>query len=108
LGQSAVVLGDDEVSKDVPAGTCQSARHLEQKLRLVAALLTAKAPFAEVLAVVAEQSVAIFAEAGARPVNHLGGIEARRAAASNPNSAFLRETCKRYLFHRAPAKPADH
>jgi hypothetical protein len=71
-------------------------------------MLIAKTPLAEMLAVVAEHSITIFTEARASPVDHLDGIEPRRHVASNPDLALLCEACKRYFFHRAPAKAANH
>ena len=67
-----------------------------------------QAPLAEMLAVVAEQPVTIFTEAGARAARHLGGVKARRAVASDPDRPFLCEACKRNFFHRSPAEFADH
>ena len=105
--EAAVVLWK-QAGYDIPAHARQPPREGEQALDLVAAVLIPEAPLDEVLAVVAEQSITILPEARARPVRHLGAIEAGGRLASHPDRPFLRETCKRNLFHRTPAEMPDH
>ena len=88
-----------ECGDGVTADKCQAPRQRQQVLYLVAAVLIAQAPLAEVLAVVCEDSIAVLAEAGARPARHLGSIEARLSMGSYPDPTSLREARERDLFH---------
>ena len=87
----------------VTADTRQAPRQRQQVFYLAAAVLIAQAPLAEVLAVVAEDSIAVLAEAGARPARHLASIEARLTMGSYPDRTSLREARERNLFHGGAA-----
>jgi len=71
-------------------------------------VLTVQAPFAEVFAVVAEDSIAVFAEAGARPVRHLDAVEARLTMAAYPDRTSVREARQGNFFHRESAQLAHN
>jgi hypothetical protein len=65
-------------------------------------VLIPQAPLAEVLAVVAEDSIAVLAEARMRPARHLDAVEARLTVSADPDCTSLPEAFQRNLFHRAP------
>jgi hypothetical protein len=71
---------------------------------LEAAMLTAQTPFAEVLAVVGQQPVAILAYSRARPPNYLSTIEGLRRVGSDPDRTAAGETSERNFFHRTSAQ----
>jgi hypothetical protein len=96
--QSAVVVGKYP-DNGVTADTQQPPRQREQALHLVAALLIPQAPFAEVLAVVAQDSIAVLAEARTRAVRYLGSIKARLDVGSYPDLTPVREARQRNLCH---------
>src|SRR5260370_16663340 len=63
----------------------QRARGTRQpRFYLVAAPLTPQTPLAEVLTVVGQQSVGVFAQSGARSADHLPTIEVRCRIGSDP------------------------
>ena len=67
-------------------------------------MFAAQAPPAEVLAVVAEETITILADPGSRSPNHFLAVEVN-GARSNPESVSMSETRERNLFHRSPVKP---
>jgi len=69
-------------------------------LDLKAAPLVLHTPLAEVLAVIGEKSVAVFADAGERPTRHCCATESRRRVSSDPNRPSKREARERNFFHR--------
>jgi hypothetical protein len=100
--QSAVVVGKYP-GDGVTADTQQPPRQREQALHLVAALLIPQAPFAEVLAVIAQDSIAVLAEARTRAVRYFGSIKARLDMGSHPDLTSVREAHQRNLFYREAA-----
>ena len=72
----------------------------QPRFYLVAAPLIPQTPFAEVLTVVGQQSVGVFAQSGARSADHLPTIEVRCRIGSDPARVAARETSERNLFHR--------
>jgi hypothetical protein len=75
-------------------------------LDLKAALLVFHAPLAEVLAVVGEKSVAVFADAGERPARHFCPTEPRRRVDPDPDCPSQREARERNFFHRTSPQSA--
>jgi hypothetical protein len=73
---------------------------------LIAAVLALQAPLAEVLAVVAQQTVTVFAEARARSTHHFCATEPGDGVDANPGLAPEREASKRNLLHRTSAESA--
>ena len=71
---------------------------------LKAARLTAQTPFAEMLAVVGEEAVAVLAESRERPADHLAAIEILRRIGSYPDRLAAGETSERNFFHRPSAQ----
>ena len=71
---------------------------------LVAAPLIPQTPFAEVRAVVGQQSVSVFAQSGARSEDHLPTIEIRCRIGSDAARVAARETSERNFFHRPSVK----
>jgi hypothetical protein len=71
---------------------------------LVAARFAAQAPFAEVLAVVGQQPVAVLTHPGPCPANDLAGVKVGRHIGSDPDGTAAGETRKRNLFHRSSDK----
>jgi hypothetical protein len=67
-------------------------------------MFASQAPLAEVLAVVAEEAIAVLADPGPRPPNHFLALEVN-GARSSPESVSMSETRERNLFHRCPVKP---
>jgi hypothetical protein len=67
---------------------------------LIAPLLAAQTPFAEVLTVVGQQPIAVFAYSRARPADHLPMIEVRWRIGSDPGRVAAGETSETNLFHR--------
>jgi len=66
-------------------------------------MLAAQTPLAEVLAVVAEEPIAVLAEPGARSPNHFLAGEAS-GAGSDPEGVSMSERRERNLFDRAPVE----
>jgi hypothetical protein len=63
-----------------------------------------QAPLAEVLAVVAEESIAVLADPGPRSPNHFLAAETSGAGA-DPQGVSMSETCERNLFNGTPVVP---
>jgi hypothetical protein len=61
-------------------------------------------PLAEVLAVVAQQAIAVLSQAGTRTTDHLLTIETRRGVRSHKDCVPVREDAQRNLLHRSPAE----
>jgi len=77
-----------------------------QLVDLMATMLTADAPFAEVLAIVHQQVIAIFTEPQAGATDHFLGIEPARSLKTDPNCAPLCELGLENLFDWTSAQPA--
>src|SRR5882757_10508771 len=63
-----------------------------------------QAPFAEVLAIVCQEPIAVFAHTGAGPTDDLPDIEVRWSAGSHPDALATGETRQRNFFHRPSAQ----
>jgi hypothetical protein len=61
-------------------------------------------PLAEVLAVIAEEAIAVLADPRPRSANHFLAVEAS-AAGANKESVSMSETRQRDLFYWAAVKP---
>ena len=61
-------------------------------------------PFAEVLAIVCQEPIAVFAHTGSGPADDLPDIEVRWSAGSDPDALATCETSQRNFFHRASAQ----
>ena len=83
---------------------CESSGQYERPLYLLAAMFAAQTPLAEVLAVVAEEAIAVLADSGPRSPNHFLAAEAS-GAGSDPEGVSMSETRERNLFDRAPVEP---
>ena len=83
---------------------CELSGQYERPLYLLAAMFAAQTPLAEVLAVVAEEAIAVLADPGPRSPNHFLAVEAS-GAGSDPESVSMSETRERNLFHRAAVEP---
>jgi hypothetical protein len=83
---------------------CESSGQYERPLYLLAAMFAAQTPLAEVLAVVAEEAIAVLADPRPRSPNHFLAVEAS-GAGSNPQSVSMSEPRERNLFHWAPVEP---
>jgi hypothetical protein len=68
-------------------------------------MFSAQAPLTEVLAVVAEEAIAVLSDSGPGSPNHLFTDKANCAVGSDPESASIHEVRKRDLFHLPPRKP---
>ena len=67
-------------------------------------MLAAQTPLAEVLAVVAEEPIAVLADPGPRSPDHFLAAEAS-GAGSDPEAMSMSEVRERNFFHRSPVKP---
>jgi hypothetical protein len=67
-------------------------------------MFAAQTPLAEVLAVVAEEAIAVLADPGPRSPNHLLAVEAS-GAGSEPEGVAMSERRERNLFNRAAVEP---
>jgi len=65
-------------------------------------MLTVYTPLAEVLAVVAEEPIAVFSEPGARPPHDLRSLQSIGPSGSDPYGVLVSEARERSLFHRSP------
>jgi hypothetical protein len=83
---------------------CESSGQYERPLYLLAAMLAAQTPLAEVLAVVAEKPIVVLADPRPRSPNHFLAAEAS-CAGSDPKGVSMRETRERNLFDRTPVEP---
>ena len=83
---------------------CELSWQQERPLYLLAAMFAAQTPLAEVLAVVAEEAIAVLADPRPRSPNHFLVVEAS-GAGSNPESVSMSEARERNLFHRAAVEP---
>jgi hypothetical protein len=63
-----------------------------------------QAPFAEVLAVVAEHPIAILSHPRTRAADHFSALKANPPTGSDPDTASPHEASKRNLFHRSPER----
>ena len=61
-------------------------------------------PFAEVLAIVCQETIAVFAHTGSSPADDLPDIEVRWSAGSYPDALATCETSQRNFFHRPSAQ----
>jgi hypothetical protein len=61
-------------------------------------------PFAEVLAIVCQETIAVFAHTGSGPADDLPDIEVRWSAGSYPDALATCETSQRNFFHRPSAQ----
>jgi hypothetical protein len=68
-------------------------------------MLAAKTPLAEVLTVVGQQPVAVLAYPGARALDHLWTLEARKRMRIDPHRSAACESNKRDLFDWSPVQP---
>jgi hypothetical protein len=66
-------------------------------------VLAAYTPLSEVLAVVGEESVAVFPQSRDCAPNNLITLQPKRAGGSDPNRLPVSETRERNRFHRASA-----
>lgn len=71
---------------------------------LVAARRAVQRPLAELLAVVAEQTIAVLASTRAGAPNHFRGIEAGILVEPHAYAVSMSEACERNLFHRSPTE----
>jgi hypothetical protein len=78
-----------------------------QRVNLVAAVLTAHAPFAEMLAVVPQHVIALFAEARTGTTNHLAPIVYPCLSGPNPDFPSVREATQRHLLDTTSAQAAS-
>ena len=67
-------------------------------------MFAAQTPLAEVLAVVAEEPIAVLADPRPRSPNHFLAAEAS-GAGSDPKGVSMSETRERNLFDRTPVEP---
>jgi hypothetical protein len=67
-------------------------------------MLTAEAPFAEVLAVVGQQPIAVLTYSGAGAPDNLSSIEVRWRIDSDPGRLASGETIERDFLHRPSAQ----
>ena len=81
-----------------------AGRSCQPCLDLKAARLIAYTPFAEVLAIVGQQPVAVLAHPGQGPAHHLAAIEILRRIESDPDRLTTGETSERNFFHRPSAQ----
>ena len=84
--------------------TRQASRDHERPLHLFAARLAVQTPLTEVLAVVAEEAIAVLADPRARSTDHFLAVEADALVSSKPESVSASETSDRNLFHRSPVE----
>ena len=61
-------------------------------------------PFAEVLAIVCQETIAVFAHTGSSPADDLPDIEVRWSAGSYPDALATGETNQSNLLHRPSAQ----
>jgi hypothetical protein len=76
----------------------------QQRLHLQAPRLAVQTPFAEVLAIVCQQTIAVFAHTGSSPADDLPNIEVGCSAGSYPDALATCETSQRNFFHRPSAQ----
>src|SRR5262249_7237847 len=100
--------GDDEALRESESkralvlaadSAVQDSRNRTQPLDLPTAILVAQRPGAKVFAVVRQDAIAPFAQAGVRPLHHLATIEAHRVV-SYSDAMAVSETFERNVFHR--------
>jgi hypothetical protein len=97
--------GDSEEGDSCCADAlCESSGQYERPLYLLAAMFAAQTPLAEVLAVIAEEPIAVLADPGPRSPNHFLAAEAS-GAGSDPEGVPMSETRERNLFDRTPVEP---
>jgi len=77
-----------------------------QFVHLVAAMLPAYAPLAEVFAVIRQQVITIFAQALAGAFHDLVRIKPSRLRGAYPNRASLGKLRQRHFFYRTPTQSA--
>jgi hypothetical protein len=82
----------------------ESPRQHERPLHLLAAMFASQTPFAEVLAVIAEDVIAVLADPRPRSPNHFFTVEAGRTG-SNPERMSMSELRESNLLHRPALKP---
>jgi hypothetical protein len=73
----------------------------EHLLYLVTAMLTVKAPLAEMFTVVAEQAITVLADPWTRSTDHLRVIEANGFMGPHPDSVSVHEALERDFFYRS-------
>jgi hypothetical protein len=95
----------DQLRGDIQRLLERAQRPGKQSFHLVAAVLCPQAPFAEVLAVVVEEVIAIFPNAGQRPLDDFGAAECRRALRNHEQRTALREPLYRHRLDRAGPQP---
>ena len=71
---------------------------------LKAPCLAMQTPFTEVLAVVRQQPIAVFADTGSRPTDDVSDIESAWRAGPYPDTLAACETSERNFFHRSTAQ----
>jgi hypothetical protein len=76
----------------------------QPRLHLQAPRLAVQTPFAEVLAIVCQETIAVFAHTGSSPADDLPDIEVRWSAGSYPDALATCETSQRNFFHGASAQ----
>jgi hypothetical protein len=76
----------------------------QPRLHLQASRLAVQTPFAEVLAIVCQETIAVFAHTGSSPANDFPDIEVRWRAGSDPDALATGETRQRNFFHRPSAQ----
>jgi len=81
-------------------------RLCEPVLDLRTATFVAQAPFAEVLAIIREQSIAVLAEPRTSAEDHFRAVKARLHARTHPDGVPMSKARERNLFYRS-ALPAS-
>lgn len=84
---------------------CESSGQYERPLHLFAAMFSAQTPLTQVLAVVAEETIAVLSDPGPRSPDHFLAVEAG-SARPNPECVLTSKLRERNLFHRSPVKSA--
>jgi hypothetical protein len=71
-------------------------------------MLILDTPLAKVLAVVTEHSIAVLANPGTCPKDHLRGLEATLLMGPHPRTAATGELSERNFLHRSPGKAGSN
>ena len=75
---------------------------VEQALHLRAAVFAVDTPLAQMLAIVAQEPIAILSKSGARAPHDFCALQAMGLSSSDPYRMSISETSERSLFHRSP------
>jgi hypothetical protein len=84
--------------KQHKSGTCKPSVDLKTSSR------AAQTPFAEVLAVIGHQPIAVLPHTGSCSVDDLSSVEIGWSARSHPDALTAREVSERNFFHRSSAQ----